>query len=217
MNAMKRTILDGVLLCLLSVALGFGINSVRGTKRVLPTKSYFAKTAQPPPSAGEARAADSSPAKPTTDAAVSALNPTPSPTSTPPKPNVQSKKKHLEHDYQEIQFEELVKVFRDPATSQGLNVFVDARKEDLYEEGHIPNALHCSPYETGEHLDEVVARSNGVERVIVYCGGGDCEDSIFLCRELIEAGVPYDLVFLYSGGWQEWTDNNLPVQSGGHE
>lgn len=224
MQPIRQTVFDVVLLSFLSVALGFGINAVRGSKRLNPTKNYFAKSAQPPaPSQGEVRAAAELPplpklsaAKepPDSDSAQASRTAAISPSA---KIGVEAKKKKLDHNYQEIQFEELARVFRDPGTAQGLNLFVDARKEDLYEEGHIPQALHCDHYQVGEHLDEVVARSNGVERVIVYCGGGDCEDSIFLCKDLVEAGVPQDLLYLYPGGWKEWSEKNMPVQTGGHE
>ncbi len=127
---------------------------------------------------------------------------------------VTPKPKKLEHEYQEIDFAELVKVFNDPATAQGLNVLVDARKDDDYAEGHIPGATHCYPYEGGPCVQAVVDQASGAERVIVYCGGGDCEDSIYLCRELVAAGVPEDLLLLYPGGWTEWSGKEMPVEQG---
>jgi len=135
------------------------------------------------------------------------------PAKVPGKPASESTKT-LEHPYHEIAFGDVARVFRDPATQQGLNLFVDARKAELFEEGHIPGAMHCDAYELGAALEEVVARANGVERVIVYCGGGDCEDSIFLCRELIEAGASYDDVFLYAGGFKEWVARGMSVDTG---
>ena len=195
---MKRIIADVLILGVLSLTLGFGMNAVRGSKRLDPTKNYFEKAA-------------SKPARPPADPAPEAAPPV-TVESTSPKPA-----KKLEHDYQEIQFEELSKVFNDPATRQGLNIFVDARKEDLYAEAHIPGAMHCDPYQVGEHIDDVLHRANGVERVIVYCSGGDCEDSIFLCRELINAGIAEDIVYLYPGGIKEWTANDMPVDAGSHD
>ena len=57
----------------------------------------------------------------------------------------------------------------------------------------------------------------GALKVIVYCGGGDCEDSVFMCRELLEADVPYDAIHLYVGGWEEWTAKGMPVEEGRQE
>ena len=50
--------------------------------------------------------------------------------------------------------------------------------------------------------------------VVVYCGGGDCEDSIFMCRELVETGLASDNIFLYEGGWHEWSESDQPTQTG---
>jgi hypothetical protein len=49
---------------------------------------------------------------------------------------------------------------------------------------------------------------------VVYCGGGQCEDSIFMCRELDSAGIPYAKLFLYEGGYHEWVDQQQPTHQG---
>lgn len=222
---MKQALIDVIILGLLSIGLGFGMNSVRGSRQIDPTKNYFKKEATRP--AATTTAADAKPvtplpvtpeassAKTTGEVVVSKpavaqpANPAPVDSSKPTK--------KLEHPYQEIHVDEVAKVFNDPGTKQGLNIFVDARKEDLYVEGHIPGAMHCDPYDAAQHIDAVVQRANGVERVIVYCGGGDCEDSIFLCRELIDAGVPEDSIYLFPGGWKDWSARQLPAETGGHD
>lgn len=224
MPSFKRALLDLGLLGLLSIAIGFGVNAIRERGAIKPTKNYFEKTAQTPPRPKPASRSTGEVPPPT-------LHPTPTPPATS-TPTVATNKqdaprqsetapventKHIQHDYQEIDFGELVKVFQDPATAQGLNLFVDARKPDLYEEGHIPGAIQCDPYEPDDALNGIVARASGVERVIVYCGGGDCEDSIFMCRDLVEAGLPYDSLFLYPGGWKEWSTKQMPAQTGREE
>ena len=218
MQSLKRALLDLVLLGGLSIAIGFGVNSVRERGAIKPTKNYFDKSAPmtsrpkaklPPPMPNQTNT-------PSTTGTITAATNTPSAPKQPGSAEAENTK-HLQHDYQEIDFGELLKVFQDPATAQGLNLFVDARKPDLYEEGHIPGAMQCDPYEPDDALDGIVARANGVERVIVYCGGGDCEDSIFMCRELVEAGLPYDSIFLYPGGWKEWSANHMPAQAGREE
>jgi rhodanese-related sulfurtransferase len=201
MGAIQKTIVELLLLGLLSVGLAFGSNAMRTSRSLKVSKNYFEKTAQAPVKPGEAAKHDVPLPKPPAQE----------------QPKVAAKK--LEHDYQEISFDEVVDAFNDPATKQGLNVFVDARKHEYYDEGHIPGALNCDPYEAEQTIDEVVAQASGVERVIVYCGGGDCEDSIFLSRELVEAGVPKDTIYLYPGGWTEWSAKKMPVEVGhdGHE
>lgn len=218
MQSLKRALLDLGLLGLLSIAIGFGVNAVRERGAIKLTKNYFDKTAQT-----------------LSRPKLEVPHPTPKQAATPPiigtttvatntsdalqelRDAQTDDTKQLQHDYQEIDFEELVKVFQNPATAQGLNLFVDARKPDLYEEGHIPGAVQCDPFEPDDALNDVISRASGVERVIVYCGGGDCEDSIFMCRELVDAGLPYDSIFLYPGGWKEWSSNEMPAQVGREE
>ena len=96
------------------------------------------------------------------------------------------------------------RVFDDPDTQSGLNVFVDARNDHNYEEGHLPGAVQCDPYLVDQYWDNVEPLVLGAMKVVVYCGGGDCEDSIFMCRELVNQGVPTEALFLYEGGWKEW-------------
>ncbi len=213
MNAFSRTSFELLVLGLLGIGLGFGANAARETGSIHLTKNYFDK------------GSPGTKAKPDV-VALPANGPIPvatagAPLSSPPPGSSSTSKggaaKHLQHDYQEISFEEVVEIWKDLRTAQGLNIFVDARKADLFNEGHIPGAVHCDSYEPEGSIDNVVARAGGVERVIVYCGGGDCEDSVFMCRELIEAGVPNEALFLYAGGWSEWTAKRMPVSTASEE
>ena len=185
-----------VLLGLLSTGLAFGFNAVRKEGHIKPTKNYFDKSA--PTAAASAANAQ----MPNGGAASS---------SPAPKP------KHLEHDFQEISFDEVLAVQKDPETARGLNVLIDARKEDDFAEGHIPGAICCYPYEIEKCINKVLDRATGADKVIVYCGGGDCEDSIFMCRELVNAGLPSEGIYLYPGGWKEWCARREPSRNGAEE
>lgn len=113
-----------------------------------------------------------------------------------------------------MQFDQVVATFKDANTARGLHVFVDARDDEHFIEGRIPGAVQSFPYEFDRFRENVLGRVAGAEKVIVYCGGGDCEDSIFMCRELIEAGVPEESIYLYPGGFREWSAKNMPVEKG---
>lgn len=123
---------------------------------------------------------------------------------------------HVEHEYQDIHTDEVVEVFNDPNTAYGVNLFIDARSDDAFAEGRIPRARQVHVYEVERYLTEdILALIESAEKVIVYCGGGKCEDSIFLCRDLIyEFDVPYDKVYLYGGGWNAWKARGMPVEKG---
>lgn len=118
----------------------------------------------------------------------------------------------LQHSYQEIDFDDVLALVNDPMTAAGLNVLVDARDDDHYSEGRIAGALQCFPHEVDRYVDRIRDAVLNAEKVIVYCSGGDCEDSIFMCRELLNMSVPYENVFLYPGGWKEWVARGGPTE-----
>ncbi|MCO6436318.1 MAG: rhodanese-like domain-containing protein [Phycisphaerae bacterium] len=119
-----------------------------------------------------------------------------------PAPATASKK--IEHPYQEIDFEGVVEAISDPKYAQGLYVLVDARAMDEYEQGHIPGAIQADHYELENYIGILSQRALPADKVIVYCNGGDCEDSAYMCRDLLELGMEYDRLYLYAGGWHEW-------------
>jgi len=217
MTMVKQGVYELILLTLASVGVALAGNAVRERKSIELTKNYFDKGSLD----GHISAADSARgSKPNVASKPMPLQTVSPPTDTAPANAVQDEtarttgKKHLEHDFQTISVEAVEKVLNDPQTAGGLNIFVDARDEEHFAEGHIPGALQCFPYEVQRCLDKVTAAAQGAENVIVYCGGGDCEDSIFMCRELVEAGVPHEAVFLFEGGWKEWSARGLHTETG---
>jgi len=87
-------------------------------------------------------------------------------------------------------------------------LFVDARSEEYYIEGHIPKAV-CN-----DNLDslitimeEYISVDNGF---VVYCSDDDCGSSEELAYSLQEQG--FLNIYLFKGGWKQWVENNLPVE-----
>ena len=184
---LKKTMLELVVLGALGLLVGFGANAVRGSGSIKINKNYFSMSTTVPMFV---------PVDGEDDAVAS---------------------DHADHPFQTMTFAEVVALFDDPATRQGLNVFVDARNDMHYEDGHIPGAVQCDPFEVERYLDELMYATNGVEKIVVYCGGGDCKDSIFMCRELVELGLPLEAIYLFKGGWEEWLDADMPVALGREE
>ena len=125
------------------------------------------------------------------------------------------KPSHPKHQFQTITFEEVLEAFNDGGMVDGTCLFVDARNDELYQEGHIPGALQADHFRLDEYIEAVLDAADMAEKVIVYCNGGDCEDSIYICQDLIEFDVSSDRLFLYEGGWNEWELNGQPVATGG--
>ncbi len=106
------------------------------------------------------------------------------------------------------------KLFHDPRYEQGLIVFVDARDEDHYQDGHIPGAHELNPYRPEKELAQVLPLCQVAAQVVVYCAGGDCEDADSTALLLRDAGVPPQKLFVFGGGYTEWSEHHLPEERG---
>jgi rhodanese-related sulfurtransferase len=105
-------------------------------------------------------------------------------------------------------------LFHDPRYQQGLVVFVDARDADHYTEGHIPGAYQLDRYHPEKDLAADLAPCQNAEQVVVYCTGGDCEDAEFTALMLRDAGVSNKNLFVYGGGFEDWSAHHLPLEQG---
>ena len=90
--------------------------------------------------------------------------------------------------------------------------FVDARAEDFYlYEGHIAGAISLPVLEFDSVFPLVKDRlPSPDEEIVCYCSGFGCEESTELARKLTEAG--YRFVYVYEGGWPEWSEAEFPSE-----
>jgi rhodanese-related sulfurtransferase len=105
-------------------------------------------------------------------------------------------------------------LFRDPRYEQELVVFIDARDDERYQEGHVPGAYQFDHYRAEDYLPNVLPVCRTAEQILLYCHGGTCEDSEFSAIMLSELGIPKAKLFIYDGGMTEWMTNGLPVETG---
>ena len=88
-------------------------------------------------------------------------------------------------------------------------LFVDARSEEYYLEGHIPKAV-CN-----DNLDLLITKMEKHISIddgfIVYCSDDDCGSSEELAYLLQEQG--FSNIYLFKGGWKQWVDINLPIEA----
>ncbi len=191
-----RTLLEIVVLMAVSAAVGLGVNTVRHARKdkkhaVVLNRNYFvrASVAQAVPPAGSTAEASSQSAR---DSAASIAG------------------AHL--GVHRAKLDEVRGWFEDPKLVAGLHVFVDARDQGLFDAGRIPGALLVDHYRSDQYLPEALSFILPAERVIVYCNGGDCEDSIFLAQTLIENGIEPDRIYVFEGGFEEWEAQGMPVE-----
>ncbi len=112
---------------------------------------------------------------------------------------------------------QVIQFFHDPRRDQGLVVFVDARDDAHYQDGHIPGAYQFDYYYPEKHFASVMPVCQMAQEIVIYCNGGDCEDSEFAASFLRDAGVPKEKLFVYGGGMTEWVTNRLPIELDGRQ
>jgi rhodanese-related sulfurtransferase len=93
--------------------------------------------------------------------------------------------------------------------------FLDARRTSVFREGHIAGARAFSVWEAD--IDDKLKTffSEGLDPggpIVVYCSGGDCEDSHMLAQKLFLIG--FDNVLVYRDGFPDWQRRGLPVRTG---
>jgi len=95
-------------------------------------------------------------------------------------------------------------------------IFVDARNQERYNEGHVPGAYEFDPYRQ-QNLGAVLSVCQVAEQIVVYCTGSDCEDSQLAALTLRDAGIANQKLLVHAGGIAEWTTLGLPLETGGHQ
>jgi len=87
-------------------------------------------------------------------------------------------------------------------------LFVDARAEEYYFEGHIPNSICNDDFDSLIlQVEDMIKYSDGF---VVYCSDDDCGSSEDLAYQLQDQG--FTNIYLFKGGWKQWTENNLPTE-----
>lgn len=154
------------------------------------------------------------PAATTTQPAPAVATTTTAPPAPPaPKPNVDRFVPHPDKPYVEISGDDVAALYAAGA------LFLDARRTSIYEQGHIAGSRSYSVWESDVD-DKVNAlyeeRSDPAEQnkpIVIYCSGGDCEDSHMLAQKLW--GVQFNNVYVYKDGYPDWLKRNGATRIGG--
>ena len=204
MQNVKYVLLEALLVAALGLAFALGANALspRGLRL---NRNYF-------PTGSAARNSAPAPANMTQDKRGQTTNAAAGADSAGPLSA--ALRRLQEHGLQPLGSNAVVQLFRDVRYEQGLVVFVDARDDAHYQAGHIPGAWQFNHYRAENYLDAVLPVCLNAQQVVVYCTGGECEDSEFAAIMLRDAGVPGEKLFVFTGGFTEWAGNKLPVETG---
>jgi rhodanese-related sulfurtransferase len=92
-------------------------------------------------------------------------------------------------------------------------MFLDARKPEDYQAGHIPGALNFYGNELDHYAPTVLPQlPDKNKEIIAYCEGGDCDLSLQVAHFLAETG--YRRVVIFEGGWPDWKKAGYPTHEG---
>ncbi len=108
----------------------------------------------------------------------------------------------------------ILEMYNDPIYQDGAYAFIDSRSEGEYQRGHIPGAYLCDHYHVERYAEGIVAVCNSSLQVVVYCEGGNCNDSELTAEDLFHFRVDPALLFVYIGGLEEWCKNGMPIEKG---
>ena len=87
-------------------------------------------------------------------------------------------------------------------------LFIDARAEEYYHEGHIPNSICNDDFDSLVYqIEDFITYKNGF---VVYCSDDDCGSSEDLAYQLQDQG--FTNIYLFKGGWKQWVENELPME-----
>jgi len=105
----------------------------------------------------------------------------------------------------DISLTEARKLFKNRAA-----VFLDARRQEDYEKGHIKEARSLPWTEIDRQFMPVMKNISPDAWIITYCDGEACELSHNLAIFLMDMG--FENVRVLINGWALWRESNLPVE-----
>ena len=88
-------------------------------------------------------------------------------------------------------------------------LFIDARDEVYYNDGHIKNAM--KNVFLMELIFNIEEKQTKDDPIVVYCGDPGCGDSEDLAYDLQNEG--FKKLFVFKGGWLEWSAANYPADN----
>jgi rhodanese-related sulfurtransferase len=94
--------------------------------------------------------------------------------------------------------------------------FLDARRSEAYAAGHIAGAWKIPVWEADvdARITEFEASAHPASKdpLVLYCDGGDCEDSQILASKLTALG--YRNLLVYRDGYPDWVKRKQPATTG---
>jgi len=98
------------------------------------------------------------------------------------------------------------------AFESGDALLIDARPAEDYAEAHIPGAVSLPAFDFDSRFPELIDSLEAAPRIIVYCSGVACSDSIEVAERL--TGFGFEEVSVFEQGFSGWDGAGLPTTVG---
>lgn len=90
--------------------------------------------------------------------------------------------------------------------------FIDARRKDLYVEGHVPQAFRADMASFRGREPGFVSMLPKDMVLVVYCGGGNCDESEHVAQLLDASG--FKTIYIMHDGFPGWKAAGYDVETG---
>jgi len=194
----RNTLLEALVVAIAGAVVAFAANGLSGRGLKL-SRDYFPgesrmHTVQPATNGSTQATGSNTPANPADATALTML---------------------AEKGLQGLDSAKAEQLFQDPRFQTDQVIFIDARDDKHFQDGHIPGAYQLDRFHPEAYLPAVLPACTRAEEVVVYCNGGACEDSLFAAEMLRDNGlVKNERLFVYTGGIADWQASGRPVETG---
>ncbi len=87
---------------------------------------------------------------------------------------------------------------------QGRVLWIDARPQEHYDAGHVPEALLLNEQKFDDQLFNYLdTLQTNTKPIVIYCGGAKCDASRHVLERLKQT-LPIENAFVLKGGWSAW-------------
>lgn len=82
--------------------------------------------------------------------------------------------------------------------------FIDARRPEDFESGHVPGAISIPPDATSAYFRTMLSGLSAQDRLVIYCQNDECPYSSRTAKKLYLMGFSNPAIF--EGGWESWQE-----------
>jgi rhodanese-related sulfurtransferase len=84
-------------------------------------------------------------------------------------------------------------------------LWIDARSEEEFNDGHIPGAVILSLDDFDEQIESVMSQYDSSRITVIYCSEDRCQTSQKIA-EILKREFDLENIYFLEGGWEAWQE-----------